>query len=85
MTHYIIDFVNDATDTDINEYLSACGATVIKTFSAFEKVVLVECLTEPPVNDIVASNVLGHERVLVLCKCSVEFLCVDISTVVWVI
>ena len=53
MTHYIIDFVNDATDTDINEYLSACGATVIKTFNAFEKVVLVECLTEPPANDIV--------------------------------
>ena len=53
MTHYIIDFVNDATDTDIDEYLSACGATVIKTFSAFEKVVLVECESEPPANAIV--------------------------------
>jgi hypothetical protein len=53
MTHYIIDFVNDATDTDIDEYLSACGATVIKTFSAFEKVMLVECESEPPANAIV--------------------------------
>jgi hypothetical protein len=53
MTHYIIDFVNDATDTGINEYLRSCGATVIKTFSAFEKVVLVECESEPPANAIV--------------------------------
>ena len=62
MTHYIIDFVNDATDTDINEYLSACGATVIKTFSAFEKVVLVECLTEPPANDIVEHIKDDHDH-----------------------
>jgi hypothetical protein len=62
MTHYIIDFVNGATDTDINEYLSACGATVIKTFSAFEKVVLVECLTEPPANDIVEHIKDDHDH-----------------------
>jgi hypothetical protein len=62
MSHYIIDFVNDATDADINEYLSACGATVIKTFSAFEKVVLVECLTEPPANDIVEHIKDDHDH-----------------------
>ena len=62
MTHYIIDFVNDATDTDINEYLSACGATVIKTFSAFDKVVLVECLTEPPASDIVEHIKDDHDH-----------------------
>lgn len=53
MEQYIIDFVNDATDDAINQYLSACGATVLKTFSAFDKVVLVECESEPPANDIV--------------------------------
>jgi hypothetical protein len=53
MQQYIIDFVNDATEVDINSYLSACGATVLKTFSAFDKVVLVECESEPPVNAIV--------------------------------
>ena len=62
MTHYIIDFVNDATDTDINEYLSACGATVIKTFSAFEKVVLVECESEPPANAIVEHIKDDHDH-----------------------
>lgn len=53
MQQYIIDFVNGATEDDINQYLSACGATILKTFSAFEKVVLVECLSEPPADAIV--------------------------------
>lgn len=53
MQQYIIDFVNSATEDDINQYLSECGATVLKTFSAFEKVVLVECASEPLANDIV--------------------------------
>lgn len=53
MQQYIIDFVNSATETDINEYLDSCGATVIKSFNAFEKVMLVECLEVPPASDIV--------------------------------
>ena len=53
MEQYIIDFVNDATDDAINQYLTGCGATVLKTFSAFEKIVLVECESEPPASDIV--------------------------------
>lgn len=53
MQQYIIDFVNSATEDDINQYLTACGATVLKTFNAFDKVVLVECDVEPPVSDIV--------------------------------
>ena len=53
MQQYIIDFVNSATDAEINAYLDSCGATVIKSFNAFEKVVLVECLEIPPASDIV--------------------------------
>ena len=53
MQQYIIDFVNSATETDINEYLGSCGATIIKSFNAFEKVVLVECSEVPPASDIV--------------------------------
>jgi subtilisin family serine protease len=53
MQQYIIDFVDSATEDEINQYLSAYGATVLKTFSAFEKVVLVECASEPLANDIV--------------------------------
>jgi len=53
MQQYIIDFVNDATEVDINEYLNTCGATILKVFNAFEKVVLVECESEPPITAIV--------------------------------
>jgi len=53
MQQYIIDFVNSATDAEINAYLDSCGATIIKSFNAFEKVVLVECLGIPPASDIV--------------------------------
>ena len=53
MQQFIIDFVNSATDTDINTYLDSCGATIIKSFNAFEKVMLVECLEVPPASDIV--------------------------------
>jgi len=53
MKQYIIDFVNSATDTDINEYLISFGATIVKSFNAFEKVVLVECLDTPPDSDLV--------------------------------
>jgi hypothetical protein len=53
MQQYIIDFVNSATETDINEYLNSCGATVIKSFNAFEKVMLVECSEVPPASDLV--------------------------------
>jgi len=53
MQQYIIDFVNSATEDDINQYLTACGATVLKTFSAFDKVFLVECSSEPPASELV--------------------------------
>ena len=53
MQQYIIDFVNSATEADINAYLDSCGATIIKSFNAFEKVVLVECLEVPPASDLV--------------------------------
>jgi hypothetical protein len=53
MQQYIIDFINSATEADIDEYLVSCGATIIKSFDAFEKVVLVECPEVPPVGNIV--------------------------------
>jgi hypothetical protein len=53
MQQYIIDFVNSATEAEINAYLDSCGATIIKSFNAFEKVVLVECLGIPPASDLV--------------------------------
>jgi len=53
MQQYIIDFVNSATAADINAYLNSCGASIIKSFNAFEKVMLVECLEVPPASDIV--------------------------------
>lgn len=52
---YIIDFVNGTSESEINDYLSACGATVIKSFNAFDQVLLVETDSIPPSTGIVES------------------------------
>jgi len=62
MSHYIIDFVNDATDADINEYLTACSATIIKTFNAFEKVYMVEAETMPPTTALTERVADDHDH-----------------------
>jgi len=62
MSHYIIDFVNDATDADINEYLTTCGATIIKTFNAFEKVYMVEAEAMPPTTALTERVADDHDH-----------------------
>lgn len=52
---FIIDFKNDATEIDIDAYLSANGCAVAKTYSAFDKVYLVEAPAQPQPNSIVES------------------------------
>lgn len=52
---FIIDFKNDAAEIDIDSYLSANGCAVIKTYSAFDKVYLVEAPSQPQPNSIVES------------------------------
>lgn len=53
MQHYIIDFVNTATEEDISAYLNSFGGSITKRFNAFEKVVLVESPVVPPEDALV--------------------------------
>jgi subtilisin family serine protease len=53
MQHYIIDFVNTATEEDISAYLNSFGGSITKRFNAFEKVVLVESSVVPPEDALV--------------------------------
>ena len=51
---YIVDFHNDAPDSDISQYLATNGCTVLKEWNNFDKVYLVEAAAEPPAASIVA-------------------------------
>ena len=48
MTHYLIDFKDDASDEDIQEYLTSYQCTVLGKFDNLNKVYHVEANTEPP-------------------------------------
>lgn len=51
---YIVDFHNDAPDSDIANYLAINGCTVLKEWNNFDKVYLVEAASVPPAAAIVA-------------------------------
>lgn len=52
---FLLDFKNTAQDADINSYLNTNGCTVLKSWSFFDKIYLVECASTPP-----ASELLDH-------------------------
>lgn len=51
--HIIIDFKNSVTNEQVQQYLADHSCTVISTYSAFDKVYLVEANSLPPVNELV--------------------------------
>ena len=51
--HIIIDFKNSVSEEQVQQYLTDHGCTVISTYSAFDKVYLVEAAAVPPITDIV--------------------------------
>jgi len=53
--HIIIDFKNDVTKEQIDQYLSEHSCTVVTTYSAFDKVYLVNAVSLPPLSGIVES------------------------------
>lgn len=53
--HIIIDFKNDATNEQIDQYLSEHSCTVLETYNAFEKVYLVSATSMPPLTTIIES------------------------------
>lgn len=52
---FIIDFKNDTASVEIQSYLATYNCTVVKTFSAFDKVYLVEAEVQPAMSEIVES------------------------------
>jgi len=53
--NYIIDFVNTATNEQIDNYLQSQSISVVKVFNNFEKIYVVSCATEPIKNELVES------------------------------
>jgi len=50
---YLVDFHQDATEQQINDYISTNNLTVLKVYDNFDKVYVVEGSAEPPANSIV--------------------------------
>lgn len=50
---YLVDFKNDTVDSDIQQYFSDNGCSVLKTWNNFEKAFLVECSNVLPLTNIV--------------------------------
>lgn len=61
---FLIDFKNDATDQQIEEYLALNGCTTINVFQGFERCYLVSCAGSPVVTDIVDVIVEDHSHPL---------------------
>jgi len=53
--HIIIDFKNDVSTEQIEQYLTANSCTVVKTFNSFDRVYLVSTSVIPPLDGIVES------------------------------
>lgn len=70
---YLIDFINNATNEEINNYLSQNGYTVLKQWNNFEKVYLVEGANPPPADSLVERH--EEENTLALTPHAYEFVC----------
>lgn len=70
---YLIDFINNATNEEINNYLSQNGYTVVKQWNNFEKVYLVEGDNVPPASSLVERH--EEENTLALTPHAYDFIC----------
>jgi len=50
---YLVDFHHNTSQTDIDNYLSTNGCTVLQEWDNFDKVFLVECTNVPPADSII--------------------------------
>lgn len=64
--HYLVDFINTASEDEINNYLTSFGASVLKVFSSFDKVYHIDTPVEPPANSIVELSVRDDDHNLQL-------------------
>lgn len=58
---FLIDFIDNATEQDIEAYLAEHNCSVVSVYSAFEKVYLVEANAQPPAASIVEAVVNDDE------------------------
>lgn len=70
---YLIDFINTATNEEINNYLSQNGYTVVKQWNNFEKVYLVEGNNIPLADSLVERY--EEENTLALAPHAFDFIC----------
>lgn len=73
MQKFIIDFKNDTTQAQIDQYVSECGGQVIKTWNSFDKIVEIETDQTPTQTDIVEAIVSDDQPVIEPLACSVEY------------
>lgn len=64
--HYLVDFINTASEDEINSYLTSFGASILKVFSSFNKVYHIDTPVEPPANSIVESHTRDDDHKLQL-------------------
>lgn len=62
---YLIDFMNTASDAEIQAYLTNNGCTVLKEWDNFEKEFLVECASALP-NDAIIEHLVDDEDALAI-------------------
>lgn len=63
--HYIIDFKQDTTNEQIEEYFTQNSLTVIQVYNHFDLVYLVEGLASPPMTSIIESIFDDSEQTIV--------------------
>lgn len=71
--HYLIDFVNTATEEQITNYLNSFNATVIKTFNRFDNIYHIETSVIPPESAIVSHCSRDDENPITLHNTVVHF------------
>lgn len=62
---YLVDFINTASDTEINQYLSDNGCTVLKEWDNFDKCFLVECAA-PPASSSITERVIEETHLALI-------------------
>lgn len=70
---YLIDFINNATNEEINNYLSENGYTVVKQWNNFDKVYLVDGANVPPASSLVERY--EEENTIALTPHAYDFIC----------
>ena len=66
MSKYIVDFKDNTTEEVIQQYLLTSGASIVKTFSSFKNIYLVESPTQPAITDIVEHVIADEENPITL-------------------